>query len=131
MLLHTLVDGIKEEFYRLAAEAKPRTTKQEFDSYIYFLYDHYNAILAVDLDKIILDYYRGGDRDTAIVSKRQYAADEFRYTVAVLLDNNSINDNALLSTINKEASALTIVAQHEEELRVVDETAQYEVDETA
>lgn len=71
MLLYTLVDSIKEEFYRLAVEAKPRTTKQEFDSYIYFLYNYYNAILGIDLDKITLDYYRDGE--VAIVSKRQYA----------------------------------------------------------
>lgn len=92
----------------MVAEAKPRTTKQEFDSYIYFLYNYYNTILAIDLDKIILDYYRDGE--VAIVSKRQYAVDKFRYIVAVLLDKDSINDNVLLSTINKEASALSIIA---------------------
>lgn len=70
MLLYTLVDSIKEEFYYLAAEAKPRTTKQEFDRYIYFLYDYYNAILAIDLDKITLDRYRDGGREAVIVSKR-------------------------------------------------------------
>lgn len=75
MLLYTLVDSIKEEFYRLVAEAKPRTTKQEFDRYIYFLYDYYNAILATDLDKITLDRYRDGGREAVIVSKRQYAID--------------------------------------------------------
>lgn len=139
MLLHTLVDGMKEEFYRLAAEAKPRTTKQEFDRYIHFLHDHYNAILAVDLDKITLDHYRdGGAGDAAIIGKRQYAADQFRYTATVLLDEDGIDDNALLGTIDDEAGALSMIhedktatAQHEEELGVVDETAQYEVDETA
>lgn len=78
ILLHTLVDSIKEEFYRLVAEAKPRSTKQEFNRYIYFLYNYYNTILAVDLDKITLDYYRdggGGHIDVAIVSKRQYTVD--------------------------------------------------------
>lgn len=131
MLLHTLVDGMKEEFYRLAGEAKPRTTKQEFDRYIHFLHDHYNAILAVDLDKITLDHYRdggGGHTDAAIVGKRQYAADQFRYTVAVILDEDGIDDNALLGTIDDEAGALSVMdetAQYE-----VDETVQYEVDET-
>lgn len=78
MLLHTLVDSIKEEFYRLVAKAKPRATKKEFDRYIYFLYDYYNAILAVDLNKIILDYYRDGSGEAVIVGKRQYIADQFR-----------------------------------------------------
>lgn len=73
MLLYTLVNSIKEEFYRLVGEAKLRATKQEFNRYIYFLYNYYNAILAADLDKIILDYYRDGE--AAIVSKRQYTID--------------------------------------------------------
>lgn len=64
---------MKEEFYRLVAEAKPRATKQEFDRYIYFLYNYYNTILAADLNKIILDYYR--DSKAIIVGKRQYTAD--------------------------------------------------------
>lgn len=76
MLLYTLVDSIKEEFYRLAGKAKLRATKQEFDRYIYFLYNYYNAILAADLDRIILDYYRDGE--AIIVSKKQYAIDQFR-----------------------------------------------------
>lgn len=78
MLLYTLVNSIKEEFYRLVGEAKLRATKQEFDRYIHFLYNYYNAILAIDLDKIILDYYRDGSGEAAIVSKRQYAIDQFR-----------------------------------------------------
>lgn len=130
MLLYTLVDSIKEEFYRLAAEAKPRTIKQEFDRYIHFLHDYYNTILAVDLDKITLDHYRDGRAgDIAIISKRQYIADQFRYTATVLLDEDGIDNNTLLGTIDNKASALSII--YEEELRVVDETAQYEVDKTA
>lgn len=73
-----LVDSIKEEFYRLAAIAKPYSTKREFDRYIYFFYNYYNTILAIDLDKITLDYYRdGGGRYIVIVivSRRQYIVD--------------------------------------------------------
>lgn len=110
MLLYTLVDSIKEEFYRLAAEAKPRTTKQEFDRYIHFLYDYYNTILAINLDKIILDYYRDSRAgDIAIISKRQYIVDQFRYTATVLLDEDGIDNNTLLSTIDNKASALSII----------------------
>lgn len=73
MLLYTLVDSIKEEFYRLVGKAKLRATKQEFDRYIHFLYNYYNAILAADLDRITLDYYRDGE--AIIVSKKQYTTD--------------------------------------------------------
>lgn len=52
--------------------------KREFNRYIYFFYNYYNTILAIDLDKITLDYYRdGGGRYIVIVivSKRQYIVD--------------------------------------------------------
>lgn len=100
----------------MVGEAKLRTSKQEFDRYIHFLYNYYNAILAIDLNKITLDYYRaGGSGDTVIVSKKQYIVDHFRYTTAVLLelDEDGIDDNVLLGTIDDKASALSIAIYEE------------------